>query len=253
MKWIKFLLAIGSVLLTFWNLYVAFLKEGAINLLPLANIIPMLCVFYFESELIYRWINKACAWLKAPTVGFMTSSKFECELESETTLLDAYKKALNELDFTLLEKDIVNMNNAFDLKFTDKSGLIILLHSGTSWNSRNENHLVNSQFTFQNSYRDVPKSWIIFKNIQNRVDEIIHTTNKRYSFELKSMTGKKFNPFYRLVVKDLKTTDVKEFTLKYQEDGVELTTTKQKIYATSSDFDKLTNVMSSYIPTTRLF
>lgn len=255
MKAFRILLAIASIILTVYNVCVAFFSKTLINLVSLANIIPMLAVIYLESENVYRKVNKFVAWFRANTVGFDTYLKFKID-EDNTELASDFNNSffdmLHSNNYEFKRKDIQKFEDDFVINNLTKNGVKFSVS-----NSRSSSHdgsiKFEIKFNFQVSYRDVKNSWLIFDKIQRAITEGKNIKDKTYSFSLYDNSNNKFNPFYKLIVKNIDPVNVKKFELKYTENKVKISTFKNKIYASGADIIQLGKIISDYIPFTKLF
>lgn len=253
MKIMKTLLAVLSIALTVYNVVIAVHKGISVNLISLANIIPMLVVLYFESEWLYRIINKLVAWFKAQTVGFDTGLKLQFDDSENSNLIDSVMQALEKMGYTPSNRDINKVGNDVRVHVTTVDGIQFELNVGQTFSDNTGITTANLKFSFQISYRNVANAWNVFNKIQQDVTKTMKIKTRTYNLSLYSKADSKFNPFYKLIVKNLNPKDIRKFTLKYKDGDVEITTSKNKIYATGNDSKAMEKVIKNYIPFTQLF
>lgn len=253
MKTTKTILAGLSIALTLYNVVIAFHKGISVNLLSLANIIPMLVVLYFESEWLYRIINKVVAWFKAQTVGFDTGLKIKFDKSENSNLIDNVMQALSTTGYTPIQRDIKKVENDVNVHVTTADGIQFELNVGQTFSDTTGITTANLKFSFQISYRNVANAWTLFNKIQQDVTKTMNIQTRTYNISLYSKADSKFNPFYKLIVKNLNPKDIKKFTLKYKDGDVDITTSKNKIYANGNDAEEMEKVIKNYIPFTKLF
>ncbi|MBJ7635360.1 hypothetical protein C6P26_07970 [Weissella confusa] len=253
MKIMKTVLAVSSILLTVYNVVIAVHNGISVNLISLANIIPMLVVLYFESEWLYRLINKLVAWCKAQTVGFDAGLKLKFDDSEHINLINSVKQALEKVGYTPTNRDINQVGNDVRIDVTTVDGIKFELNLGQTFSDSTGITTANLQLSFQISYRNVANAWEVFNKIQQDVTETMKIQKRTYNLSLYSKVDSKFNPFYKLIVKNLNPKDIEEFTLKYKDGDVKITTSKNKIYATGNDSKAMEKVIKNYIPFTQLF
>lgn len=102
--------------------------------------------------------------------------------------------------------------------------------------------------------RDVNKTWKEFCQLQESLFNNFARSSKskpRYDVTIKTNT-KNFNPFYRLTVRRLGKAEVQNFTLKFTDGPLTVTTSQHKIYASSGQRQDIDKLIKNYVPLSKI-
>ena len=86
-----------------------------------------------------------------------------------------------------------------------------------------------------------------FHNLQKR-----RIVKERYDVTIQTTNEKNYNPFYRLTVKHVGRSEIKNFDLKFTDNNLTVTTNMNKIYGTSSNYQDIERLIKEYVPLSRL-
>lgn len=253
-KFLKVLLIFISVIWTFWSIANAFLNSGVMNLLSLSSLIPVFAALYSEVDWIYIQVNKIRSYFSAKTVSF--TPKFQYAVEN-TVLADHVKNYLDE-SLKMLRQRI---NTKRQQKYSEE--LIqynVITETGLSYEldlsvqNQEELTVLILKVHYQVSYRDVNKTWKEFCQLQESLFNNFARSSKskpRYDVTIKTNT-KNFNPFYRLTVRRLGKAEVQNFTLKFTDGPLTVTTSQHKIYASSGQRQDIDKLIKNYVPLSKI-
>lgn len=257
-KFLIISIACLSLVVTVYNIVHALLTNVAVNYWQLSTIVPVLIIFYSESKVIYRNINKLYSFALGKTVGFETSYKFDTESDNKAIdYLNYLSESLADRNVSILKRSVDRQSDGNRVNFRTESenGIINDYTLVTSTNSEFMNSKVELFVKYQISYRDVRKSWIEFRSILESsfsgVGKILNS--QRYSVKIYSKKDKAFNPFYRLIVKNIDPKNIEIFELKYTERKMSITTSANCIYAVSPELSDINSIIAEYIPLTSLY
>lgn len=251
----KVTLALLSLGWTIYNIICMVKKGEVINLNVLLGIVPVITVLYTEIDFIYIMFNKTRAYFSASTISF--STKFQYITISNDNLQEIegnFRKVIRELGLTFNEsKAPRNTNETLYFRINSLKGIefdaIV-----TRQKIDDEDIRLILKFEYQISYRDVKAKWNEFEKIRNNffaTYAMKQGTKQRYDLTIKT-SQTKFNPFYRLTVRHLGSTNVENFILKFSDESTQITTSPQKIHATSPNPESMNKVIKEYVPLSKI-
>lgn len=256
-KKIILVIAIISLIVTICNLIYAFLNNVFVNYLQIASIVPIFTVIYSESASVYKIFNQIIASLFGKTIGFESEYTFFTDEDIEENYFDLVQNYLETQKYKLKGNTIKKLDDDKDVIFSaeDKSGVKSDYLLNKTYDTDAMAMRVTLSVSIQLSYKDLKKAWTNYRSLlSGAFSHISKIQNKQhYSLSIFASTTTSFKPFYRLIVKNIDPKNIDLFVLKYKDNEMKITTTSNKIYATSKNIDDMNRIIAELIPLTHLF
>lgn len=253
MKITKIILLGISLVWTIFNFFKAVTSPDVVNITNFVGVIPIIAGLYSEIDWIYINFNKLKAYFLLKTVNFtVKSSRY---IMGNTKILEVEKvirKILKDSSYKIDEASFRKTHEDLYFYITSQnnihSKLTINLHPESQGNR------LTIKTNYQVAYKDVTKQWKHFIELRNGLFSsfsIKYNTKERYDITIETDTMRKYNPFYRLTVRHVGKTSIKDFNLKFKDEALSVTTNMNKIYATSDKCDDIEKVLNDYVPLSR--
>ncbi|HDP1318803.1 MULTISPECIES: hypothetical protein [Enterococcus] len=221
----------------------------------LAAVLAYIQFIYSNSKDFFIFVNKLLAWIKHETVVWTASYKFSFRSNSEYSFGDDVQGFKNRITTKFPEAKVQH------LKINDESASFKFNYAGypreiTIHVDHKEADLFQIRLTYECSlsYKDSKKEIDRFSYFLSEISknhEVIGTDTAEQKSQLEVYSVKisftKFNPFYRLTVKNV--SDVKDikFNLSFTEGESTIKTNKNTLNVSSRDKNELLSVLENYI------
>lgn len=245
---------IAAVVISFIN------PEKASYWINVGNTVVAVLIAYFQilysnSKVVFIWSNKVIAWFKHETVVWIGSYKFSFRVRQDYSFDEDVKGFIRRIGILYPEAKIES------LKINSQSATFRFIHAGYPRNISlyldyhdDENYQIRIKYESSLSYCDSKKEIKRFDDFLNEVSkghEIIgsDTAKDKALLELYSVkiSFSKFNPFYRLTVKNISKVKNISFNLSFKDGGAFIETTKNTLKASSKDKNELLSVLKDYV------
>lgn len=250
MKKIKIIFLVISLIWTIFNFVMAFYSPVS-DFTKFLNIIPILIAIYYEIDIIYIFWNKILAYFFLKTIVFKATS--HRHISNEVSILDIEQhitRCLVNKKYTFKQKwGFERTDDFLIMTVSDPSGIKTTIKMMLQ--QVNDHQLISFTIDNQVAYRSVRHQWDEFRSLSDDFFSNfakVSNTNDRYDVAISTDKMKKYNPFYRLTVRHLGKTEIQKFDLKFKDKNLEVTTTMNKIYGTSSDIHDIERLIKEYIP-----
>lgn len=250
-------IAIISLLVTICNLINAFLNNIFVNYLQIAAIVPIFTVIYSESASVYTIWNRFVANLFGKTIGFESTYIFFTDEDIEEDYFDLVQNYLKTQNYRLKGSAVKKLDDGKDVIFSaeDESGVKSEYLLSKTYDKDAMAMRVSFSVSIQLSYKDLKKAWTNYRTLlSGAFSHVSKIQNKQhYSLSIFASSTTSFKPFYRLIVKNIDPKNIDLFKLEYRDNDMKITTTQNKIYATSKNIDDMNRIIAELIPLTHLF
>lgn len=254
MKYAKIFLIVISAVWTIINLYKAITSPNVVNLTSFLGIIPIFSALYSEIDWIYISCNKIKAYFFLKTVKFTPkSSRYIDDGISITKLEKSIRKLLKDYSYKINEAFIKITDEDLYIPVISVEGLNVKLTINIHQESSGWRLTLKSEY--QIAYRDVSKCWNAFLKIRDELfSESAKTSNSkdRYDVTINTDNSKKYNPFYRLTIKNVGKPKVQSFNLKFTDENLSITTNMHKIYGSSKYRQDIEKMIKDYVPLSKI-
>ncbi|HFD1744218.1 TPA: hypothetical protein QFP15_000806 [Enterococcus faecium] len=221
----------------------------------LAAVLAYFQFIYSNSKDVFIFVNRLLARVKQETVVWKASYKFSFKLNSEYSFSEDIRGFIKRINKQFPDGKIER------LKINDQSATFKFMYEGyprelSVYADSSESDLVRLTLNYECSlsYKDSKKeidrfSW--FLSEVSKGHEIIGTDTAEHNSQLEIYSVKisfsKFNPFYRLTVKNV--SDVKDikFCLSFTEGKTTIKTNRNTLKVSSKDKDELLSVLKNYV------
>lgn len=253
MKYTKIILIVISLIWTSINFYSVVTSPNVVNLTCFLGIVPIISSLYSEIDWIYINWNKLRAYLFLKTVSFAPKSSRYVEDNIKFYDLESLVRSSLTANNYMIEEAYV--------KRTEEDLYMRILKDGlksdltVNFHKKLDGGRLTLKIDYQLAYRDVNKFWKSFINVRNELfSQFAKTTNskERYDVTIQTTNEKNYNPFYRLTVKHVGRSEIKNFDLKFTDNNLTVTTNMNKIYGTSSNYQDIERLIKEYVPLSRL-
>lgn len=252
-KYVKLFLTIISLVITAINIIIGFYKGQVLNLLELTNLVPFFIALYETSDLIYTWCNRFWAWCKCKTVSFQ--SCFTIFNDEDRDYRKINECISNGIIAAKLKYDNGSIRevtgDSTQITLKTKNNLKIALKINMVEDEQYQNTITIS-LKFQVSSRTLKDSWEIFKSFKDGFMTKTYTDKQRYDLDI-DMKESGFNPFYRLTLKSVDSSDIEKVNLKFREKDTLINIYKNRIAASSPNCGDLDKILKKYIPLTSVY
>ncbi|MCG0611505.1 hypothetical protein [Lactiplantibacillus plantarum] len=247
-----FVLISLTSIMTVINIYNAVANNIVINWMSLTSLAPVIIAMYSEFDWIYVTWNKLRSWAKNNTVAFSSSFfVYTDEQKSYAELQQRVSNAMKTCKFTFqqgVSREITS--NYYRTGLKTCNGLNFDL--SISIDPCEELNVINVKLDYQISSRTVKNSWSDFKKFRDEFINGLATQKKRYDIVI-DMKETGLNPFYRLTLKPIKAKHLDDVCLKFNENGLNVEITKNRIAASAQDPDLIDKIIKQYIPLTSVY
>lgn len=254
MKLAKIFLIVTSLIWTVINLYKAIISPNVVNLTSFLGIVPIFSALYSEIDWIYIKCNKIKAYFFLKTVKFTPkSSRYIDDGVSIISLEERVRKLLENYSYKINEAFIKRTNEDLYIPITNVKGLDTSITINIHQESSGWRLTLKSEY--QIAYRDVSKCWRAFLEIRDELfSEFAKTSSskERYDVTINTDNSKKYNPFYRLTIKNVGEPKVKSFNLKFADENLTVITNMHKIYGSSKHRQDIEKMIKEYVPLSKI-
>lgn len=216
-KILDFLLAVFPVIL----FYIQFLVEN-------------------QNKAFITW-SKIKVYFKNPGLKWQITSYLNYSDIDISKINDLYDNILEDKDFNYYAEDtpqiISKKNNVLIIQIgitqytlTIKSNRVIKISSASNVNYKDSKTQLNDEFRY------------LLKQVNKTLERI--PIDESYILKI---SFKKENPYYGILLKSLDEENISSFILKYKQNDLDFTVSKNTIETTTKSFDSLSKVTENYL------
>jgi hypothetical protein len=216
-KILDFLLAVFPVIL----FYIQFLVEN-------------------QNKAFITW-SKIKVYFKNPGLKWQITSYLNYSDIDISKINDLYDNILEDKDFNYYAEDtpqiISKKNNVLIIQIgitqytlTIKSNRVIKISSASNVNYKDSKTQLNDEFRY------------LLKQVNKTLERI--PIDENYILKI---SFKKENPYYGILLKSLDEENISSFILKYKQNDLDFTVSKNTIETTTKSFDSLSKVTENYL------
>lgn len=193
-----------------------------------------------QNKAFITW-SKIKVYFKNPGLKWQITSYLNYSDIDISKINDLYDNILEDKDFNYYADDtpqiISKKNNVLIIQIgitqytlTIKSNSVIKISGASNVNYKDSKTQLNDEFRY----------------LLKQVNKTLERTPIDESYILK-ISFKKENPYYGILLKSLNEEDISSFILKYKQNDLDFTVSKNTIETTTKSFDSLSKVTENYL------